>query len=60
MDIPKILAGAVFNFLGVAVSYYGIKRRISAKANPSETIIDIVSGIAFCIIGILIWLGFIS
>ena len=60
MDIPKILAGAVFNFLGVAVSYYGIKRKAAAKANPSETFIDLIGGIAFCIIGILIWLGFIS
>ena len=54
----KILAGLIFNALGVLVFIKGAG--VIRRKGFREGYIEIVSGIAFIIIGLLIWLGYIS
>ena len=57
MIIIKILAGTIFILLGVLVLYKGIR---TTRLKGSGGFIEIATGIGFVIIGLLIWLGFIS
>jgi putative Ca2+/H+ antiporter (TMEM165/GDT1 family) len=58
MNLLKILAGTIFNLLGLMVMYKGVKtiRSEGIKAG----FIDIIIGLGFVLIGLLIWTGFIS
>ena len=58
MDIIRILVGLIFNLLGVLVLYKSI--RTTLLKGIGESFIDIVTGIAFVIIGLLIWGRYIS
>ena len=58
MNLPKIAAGLVFNLLGVLVFYKGI--RLIRSKGIGEGFVEIISGIAFVLIGLLIWTGYIS
>jgi hypothetical protein len=54
----KILVGLIFNLLGALVFYRGV--RLIMRKGLGEGFIEVISGIAFIIIGLLIWLGYIS
>jgi len=54
----KILAGTIFNLLGLTVIYKGVKTIRSEGIK--EGFIDIIIGLGFVLIGLLIWAGFIS
>ena len=58
MIILKIIAGLIFNLLGVLVLYKGI--RITSSKGLGNSFIDIATGIGFIFIGFLIWLGYIG
>jgi len=58
MNIPKILAGTIFNLLGCLILYKSI--RTALDKNKKWSFIETISGIAFMIIGTLIWLGYID
>ena len=58
MNIPKILASAIFILLGVLVFYYGILR--IRQKGIRNSYIDLFIGIAFVIIGLLVGLGYIN
>jgi hypothetical protein len=58
MALLKIIAGTIFNLLGVLVLYKGI--RISRFKGIGEGFIDIIAGLGFVLIGLLIWTGYIS
>jgi len=58
MVLLKILAGLIFNLLGVLVVYKGIKTIRSEGFK--EGLIDIFIGLGFLLIGLLIWAGYIS
>jgi hypothetical protein len=58
MNLPKIIAGTIFNLLGIIVMYRGI--RISRLKGIGEGFVDIISGFGFVLIGLLIWTGYIS
>jgi hypothetical protein len=58
MNIPKILAGAVFNLLGILVLYKGI--RTTRQNGLADGFIDMIGGFAFILIGLLVWTGYIS
>jgi putative Ca2+/H+ antiporter (TMEM165/GDT1 family) len=58
MDLLKIIAGTVFNLLGVLVLYKGI--RITWSKGIGNGFIEIISGLGFVIIGLLIWSGYVS
>ena len=58
MVLLKILAGLIFNLLGVLVVYKGIKTIRSEGFK--EGLIDIFIGFGFVLIGLLIWAGYIS
>ena len=57
MIIIKIIAGLIFVLLGASVFYKGIR---TIRSKSSGGFIEIFAGIGFVIIGLLIWLGFIS
>jgi hypothetical protein len=57
-NIFKILAGAVFNLLGVFILYNGI--RTTRDKGLADGFVDMISGFAFILIGLLIWTGYIS
>jgi len=54
----KIIAGAIFNLLGVLVLYKGIRE--SRFKGIGEGFIEIIAGLGFVLIGLLIWTGYIS
>jgi putative Ca2+/H+ antiporter (TMEM165/GDT1 family) len=54
----KIIAGAVFNLIGVLVLYKGI--RTCFLKGIKESFVDIITGLGFVLIGLLIWTGYIS
>ena len=58
MNIPKIIAGVVFNLLGVLVVYKGI--RTTRSKGIGDSFIDFITGLAFALIGLLILTGYIS
>jgi hypothetical protein len=58
MNIPKIIAGTIFNLLGLIVLYKGI--RASRSKGIGEGFVDIIAGVGFVLIGLLIWTGYIS
>jgi len=58
MTILKILAGTVFNLLGVLVLYKGI--RTCKVKGVKEGFVDVITGLGFILIGLLIWTGYIS
>ena len=58
MNIPKILASVIFILLGGTVLYKGIQTTRSKGLGNSY--VDLVTGIAFIIIGSLIALGYIN
>ena len=58
MNLLKIIAGAIFNGLGLLVMYKGIMA--IRRKGSGDNFIDIFTGIGFVIIGLLIWLGYIS
>ena len=58
MVFIKILVGLIFNIFGLLVLYKGI--RLIKRKGLGEGFIEVISGIAFIIIGLLVWLGYIS
>ena len=58
MFFIKILVGLIFNVFGLLVLYKGI--RVIKRRGLGEGFIEVISGVAFIIIGLLIWLGYIS
>ena len=58
MIFLKIMAGTIFNLTGVLVVYKGIKTIRSEGIK--EGLIDILIGLGFLLIGLLIWAGYIS
>jgi hypothetical protein len=58
MNLLKILAGTIFNILGVLVLLRGI--RICRNKGIGEGFVDIIAGLSFILIGLLIWTGYIS
>jgi len=58
MNLPKIIAGTIFNLLGLLVLYKSVK--IWRSKGFGEAFIDIITGIGFVLIGLLIWTGYIS
>jgi len=58
MNLFKIIAGTIFNLLGLLVLYKGI--RISRFKGLGEGFVDIITGLGFVLIGLLIWTGYIS
>ena len=57
MIILKLFAGLIFNLLGAFVLYKGIR---TIRLKGIGGFIEIFTGIGFVIIGLLIWMGFIS
>jgi len=58
MNFLKIIAGTIFNVLGILVLYKGI--RTSRLKGIGEGFVDIIAGFVFVLIGLLIWTGYIS
>jgi len=58
MDFLKIMAGTIFNALGILVLYKGI--RTSRLRGIGEGFVDIIIGLGFVLIGLLVWTGYIS
>jgi hypothetical protein len=58
MNLPKIIAGTIFNLLGVLVLIKGI--RTSRAKGIGEGLIDMITGFCFILIGLLVWNGYIS
>jgi len=58
MNLLKIVAGTIFNLMGVFVSYKAIKT--CRSKGIGEGFIDIIIGLGFVLIGLLIWTGYIS
>jgi len=58
MNLPRIIAGTVFNLLGLLVLFKGIKT--SRSKGIGEGFIDIITALGFILIGLLIWTGYIS
>ena len=58
MNALKIIAGTIFNLLGVLVLYKGI--RISRCKGIGEGFVDMIAGFGFMLIGLLIWTGYIN
>jgi len=58
MNLPKIIAGTVFNLLGLLVLLKAIK--ICRSKGLGESFIDMITGLGFILIGSLIWTGYIS
>ena len=58
MNFPKLLAGFIFNLLGVLVLYKSIST--TRQKGMGEGFVEIITGFVFLIIGSLIWLGYIS
>jgi hypothetical protein len=58
MSIFKIIAGAIFNLLGLLVLYKGVQT--SRLKSIKEGFVDILIGLGFILIGLLILTGYIS
>jgi hypothetical protein len=57
MILLKILAGTIFNLLGLMVLFKGVK---TIRSEGIKEGIDIIIGLGFVLIGLLIWNGYIS
>ena len=58
VNLPRIAAGLAFNILGLLVAYKGIK--VCRLKGIGEGFLDMIIGIGFALIGLLIWTGYIS
>jgi hypothetical protein len=58
MIFLKIMAGAIFNLLGILVLIKGIG--VCRTKGIREGFIELIAGFAFVLIGLLIWTGYIS
>jgi hypothetical protein len=58
MYLLRIMAGTIFNLIGVLVLYKGIK--ICRSKGMGEGFIDLIISLAFILIGLLVWTGFIA
>jgi hypothetical protein len=58
MSIFKIIAGSIFNILGLLVLYKGFQT--SRLKGIKEGFVDILIGLGFILIGLLILTGYIS
>ena len=58
MEILRTIAGLIFIFLGVLVMYKGIQG--TRRKGIRHSYVDIVTGIGFVFIGLLIWFRYIS
>jgi len=58
MNLLRIIAGTVFNLLGLLVLYKGIKT--CRYKGFGEGFIDLIIGVGFILIGLLVWNGYIS
>ena len=58
MNLPKIIAGTIFTILGLLVLYKSIKT--CRSKGFGEGFIDMITGLGFVLIGLLIWTGYIS
>lgn len=58
MTFFKIIAGGIFTLLGALVFFKGV--RASLKKSLGEGFVEILTGLAFVLIGLLIWTGYIS
>jgi uncharacterized YccA/Bax inhibitor family protein len=58
MNLPKIIAGTIFNLIGLLVLYKSVK--ICRSKGFGEGFIDMITGIGFILIGLLILTGYIS
>ena len=58
MNFQRIAAGTAFNILGVLVTYKGI--RTCRQKGIGEGFLDVIIGIGFALIGLLIWSGYVS
>jgi putative Ca2+/H+ antiporter (TMEM165/GDT1 family) len=58
MNLLKIIAGTIFNLMGVLILYKGI--RVCRFKGIKEGFVDIITGFGFVLIGLLIWTGYIS
>ena len=58
MNFIKIVAGLIFNLLGILVSYKGVKT--TRQKGIGESFIELIAGTGFIVIGLLIWMGYIS
>ena len=56
MNLPKMLASAIFILLGLLVLLKGI--RITLSKGIRNSFVDITTGIGFIFIGLLIGLGY--
>jgi hypothetical protein len=52
------MAGTIFNLIGMLVLYKGIK--ICRSKGMGEGFIDLVISLAFILIGLLVWTGYIA
>ena len=57
MIVIKIAAGLIFFLLGAFVLFKGIR---TTRLKRSGGLIEVFTGIGFAVIGLLIWLGYIS
>jgi hypothetical protein len=58
MSIFKIIAGSIFNLLGLLVLYKGIQT--SRLKGVKEGFVDILIGLGFVLLGLLVLTGYIS
>jgi len=58
MIFLRIVAGTIFNLLGLIILYRGIRE--SRLKGFGEGFVDIFIGLGFIMIGLLIWTGYIS
>jgi tetrahydromethanopterin S-methyltransferase subunit E len=58
MILLKIMAGTIFNLIGLLVLYKGIKT--SRSKGIKEGFIDLIIGLVPLFIGLLIWAGYIT
>ena len=58
MNLPKIIVGAIFILLGALVLYKSVKT--IRKKGLWEGSVEIVIGIGFVLLGLIMWSGYID
>jgi len=58
MNLPKLIAGTIFNLIGALVLFKSIKT--TRSKGFGDAFIDMIAGVAFILIGLLILTGYIS